>query len=554
MALRCGRPGSDLESDMKQTAFDEGEGEAPLPQYSTSKTVVLSVVPLFALVVAQLVVVIVFRHVAATALFLSSAVICAYMARSLVQTRYYIQNLGILVVLGLVCASGLVGLSVISAYVVLSPGQSNAIVCLIPLLSSAIFVAYFLLSESRDRSPWLAPMYFATVLAGVVTLTIVWYLGGAQYIVTRPTDDRFGYTFKVWQRRGFLKHFFLSFDNRWAAAEAGLCYHGYTPIYMILSYIPIRVVNLYSGMPFENAARLTPFIIGLVHAFLLPATTLWAFRTTLNNRWRMLAATVSLQVLTLSVPDIWTSPLVSRADNPYAPAALLQIIAVGALLRWESSGRNRDYLILLFTWAMFAIIIPLQGTMFGLIALCFCAGDSRKKLLHAGLLTVICGIASYGSVLALAKLAGLSAAGTGIPQRMGYGASYNPILAKISPTTQFEFRRFGFVIPAAVMALTAFVMQVLGPRSVKLSMAVFLTFAPTLLDAAIFPQSHSIHPDLYDISIALLGPTALTFGLLSVCEGDRSPAHKSLPWLVLIMWGCILNNTKQLEQFFTLYK
>lgn len=438
----------------------------------------------------------------------------------------------------------------------LSGISPDEFICIIPLGWAVVFSAYFLTCHKADLTPARAPLLFSAALVGIAICLGVWFAGGKDCLMLKPVafysgSDRFPYTFKIWESQPITSHYFLTFDNSMAPFETKRSYRGYTPFFTLLNYIPLRIVRSFTGLDYINLMRLTPFMTGALGAFLLPLSIIWGFRCSCETRARFLFLTVSTTSFLLLIPDLWTSSLAGRPDNCYPITALLQVLLAVALTNAAFASGQRERTVVFFLLALMALLLPIFGFVFAISVVFYWSTQRNHFFLLSGFLLFSACVLSFKLIYLLGDLAGLSPWGTSMWGRMGFEEHrrYSPIEAVISPTHQTDWRPWSFIFPGAIAAIAAVVVQICFCRSTRIATLTYLTLAPALWHLIIFPQSASIHPELYDSFLVVAGPVALLFALFGIIEEGVYSAHRFVAWAGIIMWGCMFNNIRELRLF-----
>ena len=84
----------------------------------------------------------------------------------------------------------------------------------------------------------------------------------------------------------------------------------------------------------------------------------------------------------------------------------------------------------------------------------------------------------------------------------------------------------------------------------RLNEPVFLLFAPVLMDLFIFPESHAVHPYLYDISMSVLGFMSFIFVIQALQADEKYTPQRWYPLVMVIFVGILIHNFTSLIRFF----
>jgi hypothetical protein len=458
---------------------------------------------------------------------------------------------------GMMVASGMALLITVAKPVDnLEPFKLKAVLCAIPLAWSALFAAYFILGSFKSRVWAKIVATLATTFMGVSVVLVVWYMGSHIWVVKSPAIDRFPYTFGIWEREPFWKHLFLTFDMRWFQYEKGLSYHGYTNVYTIPHWLILKFIRWYAGIQYNVGIKLVPFVHGVFFALLLPGCMAWRMRLDLERRARFLALLFIPTGLIISTPDIWTGPMFFDGDNCFPLFACLIILCVTTLAKYEELPSRRATALVFSTHIFLAIFIPLLAVMYGAaLVLFYCSGSRSRLFFYAGLSIVVCSVAAYGATGLTAKLGGFGYHGSSVLFRSGLdqggaGSLGMAWRSLVSPQGQFQLREVSSMWLGLYSALAAIVLVLFGSKRDGSIQMIFPLFAPVIIDLAVFPQSHSIHPYLYDATAAVLGVMSLAWIIQSSDEGSEDRINAITPWALIFMLCALLGNFMALRTFF----
>lgn len=437
----------------------------------------------------------------------------------------------------------------------LSPVERDFIVCSVPIAWAMLFSLFFLNCHKADLTACRAPLLFASIIVGVAICLLIWCIGGSRYVLVHPNpigvNDRFPYTFGIWESNPISTHYFLTFDRLLGPFERKQSYRCYTPLYTLLNYIPLRIVKSYSGLEYFNLMRLTPFFTGFLGALIIPTSILWAFTCSLRNRGQFLFLTLATTALILLIPDLWTVPLTHNLDNTFPITALLGVLVAVSIAKASSTTNFGTRAFTCGLLAFITLALPYFSVVVGISLLFVWTGQSRRFFLLTGIVTSMASAVSMGSVYFLAKLAGISPRGTAALERMGFAQLFDPLTAVLHPSNQDLWRPYSFIFVGGTAALLAIALQVGVMRTRRASTLTYLLLGPALWVVLLFPQSVSIHPDVYDTSLAVGGTAALMFVLFGILEENIYPAHRYVPWIATAMCGLMIHNIKLIQMCFT---
>lgn len=492
-----------------------------------------------------------FHNARETSAFLLVLVMAILLSYKIASRRYICENLT-----GLSVGAVLLAIILIAPLLKTFPSttQKDFALCLIPASWAMLFSLIFLFYHKNDSSSCRAPLVFASALSGITVCLVIWSLGGGKYVLTTPNPmavtDRFPYTFRIWESNPISAHYFMTFDRLLGPFENKQSYRGYAPLYTLLNYLPLRLLQPYTGLQYFNLMRLTPFFTGVIGAFLIPLSIIWTFTSSLENRTYFLVLTISTTVFLVLTPDLWTAPLTHGLDYSTPISAFLTIAVAATLVRAASSRDLRSRCTAVAILTLMALALPHHGMVTGIVILFVWTGQSRRFFLGAGLGMFTASTLSLASLYLIGRLAGFTPYGTPMLERMGFTQSFDPITALLHPSNQLLWRPYSFVFAGIVAALLAVTTQTLFLKSRRISTLVQLLILPPLVIVVLFPQSYSIHPDLYDPLFATLGPAALLFVIFGVLEEKKFSPSLYLPWLVTLLWSCVFNNLKLIKMCF----
>lgn len=428
--------------------------------------------------------------------------------------------------------------------------------CVSPLLWCGVFSMFCLLRPKCEESVDRLSVYFAAVFAGIATCLIVWHIGGGSFAIRHPAPQRLPYTFNIWENYPITRHWFLTFDSRWNIFEEGKFYHAYTPAFNLLHYLVLKPISMITTIGFSRSVRFTPFFIGCFYSMILPGIMTKTFSYAPQARARFLMLVVSATVVTLSIPDLWTGTLFFDGDNSYPLAALCQLVLSGSLFAALGKDLVKCQKSLYALMLIYCLLLPIQAALFGCALLIY--GLSKKE--HAFVLSrmavfmVICAIVVYRFNSVLGAFAGLEAKGSSFLVRSGLNGAtshYSNVFTSLfAPPIQDQVRVYSFFLFGLIAWFISFILQFFVEKSTRVHAAVFLLFAPVLMDLFIFPESHAVHPYLYDISMSVLGFMSFIFVIQALQADEKYTPQRWYPLVMVIFVGVLIHNFTSLIRFF----
>ena len=428
--------------------------------------------------------------------------------------------------------------------------------CFSPLLWCGIFSMFFLLQPRWQENCDRLCVYFAAVFAGIATCLIVWHIGGGIFAMRHPAPQRFPYTFNIWETYPITRHWFLTFDSRWSIFEEGRFYHGYTPLFVLLHYIILKPVSMFTTVGFSTSIRFTPFITGCFYSMILPGVMAMTFSYSKEARARFLMLVVSTTLVTLSIPDLWTGTLFFDADNSYPLAALYQVIVCGSIFAALGKDPSKCQKPLYAIMLIHCLLMPIHAALFGCALLIYALSkkESALLLLRMAVFTIVCAILIYRFNSILGAFAGLEAKGSSFITRSGLNGAtshYSNVAASLfAPPIQAHLRVYSFFLLGLIAWAMAFILQFFVEKNTRVHTPVFLLFAPVLIDLFIFPESHAVHPYLYDISISVLGFMSFIFVIQALQADEKYSPHRWYPMTMVFFVGILIHNFTSLIRFF----
>jgi hypothetical protein len=428
--------------------------------------------------------------------------------------------------------------------------------CFSPLLWCGIFSMFCFLRPKCQESVDRLSVYFAAMFAGIATCLIVWHIGGGGFAVRHPAPQRFPYTFNIWENYPITRHWFLTFDSRWNIFEEGKFYHAYTPLFVLLHYLILKAISMVTAVGFSRSIRFTPFIVGCFYSMILPGIMAMTFSYAPRARARFLMLVVSATVVTLSIPDLWTGTLFFDADNSYPVAALCQLVVTGSLFAAFGKDLSKCQKPLYALMLFYCLLLPIHAALFGCALLIYALSKKEHVLLlsRMAVFTVICAIIVYRFNNVLGAFAGLEAKGSGFLIRSGLNGAtshYSNVFTSLfAPPIQDQMRIYSFFLFGLIAWFISFILQFFVEKSTRVHAAVFLLFAPVLMDLFIFPESHAVHPYLYDISMSVLGFMSFIFVIQALQADEKYAPQRWYPLVMVIFVGILIHNFTSLIRFF----
>jgi hypothetical protein len=347
-------------------------------------------------------------------------------------------------------------------------------------------------------------------------LMLIWDVGVGRVVLAKSTPDRLTMSFELWQTRPPSEHLFLIWLTPDDFARHQV-YPNHLHPYLLLIYGCTRLVQLVTGLPLWVGRNLTPFLIAAIGIISAALAVGRARVVSPENGPKFYVSLFLLLGLFISVWHYWTALYRVNFDNLFPLIAYLNAI-VWASTQPNISNENAG--VVMASTAVFAafgwIYTPL------VILALWCYFGRRAK-------TPVQILANNRTLVAVSAIAGTVAAVTyAVPLLLvaikGYTTSGSPFTFRagldgdiryFQHAAQAVFRPYSpeartpwtLIFPAFVPLLVSVMCGSRTARIRSLSQFGFLA-APYFFSLAIFPQSVSIHPYLYDQ--LLVFPAVLT--------------------------------------------
>jgi hypothetical protein len=350
-------------------------------------------------------------------------------------------------------------------------------------------------------------------------LSVVWDTGIGHAVVNNSRDDRVSLTFRLWQTSPPSQHLFLM----WLTPEdfAGhVAYTNHLHPYMFSLYGIVRLIQLTTGATLNVARNLTPFAIAaagvVAFTFML-----------LQSRWfvappgaKALASLFLALGLFLTEWHFWVSFYTTNLDDVFPLIVfLLAILFACAAPRPERADKR----LLLgsaiafgaYGWLYTPLAIVALWCYHGRFDGAAQAIDRNRALIGASL---ACGITGAIALLVprmLVAVKGYTSVSSPFLFRSGLDGDtryfHDMAQAILRPFHGDARTWWTLLVPAFVPVVLWLTWGTVGAVAARRRLSRVLLFlsSPYLFSIALFPQSVSIHPYLYDqllfLPAALLG-------------------------------------------------
>jgi hypothetical protein len=338
-------------------------------------------------------------------------------------------------------------------------------------------------------------------------LTVIWDVGIGRVALRLATDDRLTFSFDLWRKRPASEHLYLIWlgPNEFAQRVA---YTNHLHPYAFALYLVTAVVQKVSGLPLYVGRNVIPFAVSVL-GVIAYGVLLSRFVRLSRRRGPLFHVWLLLGVgLIVCERHFWEVFYRVNFDNIMPILADLTAI-VWACAQPRLSRRNAGMT------AAAAVVFGLFGWVYTpLIVLALCAYFARpgpagrsaiianRWLVRASVACAVTGAATYFVPRALVAVKGYATWNTPLLVRSGLDGDVqyftDPGQAMLQPFNA-GWRTAWSVFAAFLPLLLCFVWvaRSRSDRTRVFGQIVFLT-SPYFFSLALFPQSVSIHPYLYD--------------------------------------------------------
>jgi hypothetical protein len=350
-------------------------------------------------------------------------------------------------------------------------------------------------------------------------LILIWDVGLGRAVMLVSREERLLTSFGLWETRPASEHLFLVWLDR-QSFEKHVAYTNHLHPILFFLYGCSKLAQLLTGLPPYVGRNVTPFAMAgfAVAAFTalvprpLPAVhqgmtfhaTLFVALGFVLSEWHFWYYpfwnfdTVFPVIASLTAL-VWASasPRVSDRNAVRVIASLGFFAAFG----WVYTP-----VLILAVWCLFGRMRPTLATTLAV----------NRQLVRASLLAAAVGLLTYALPVLLVKIKGYDTASSSFLFRSGLDGDtkyfQDAVQAVLHPFPQARTLS-GVIFPAYVPLLTtvAWAWRVGGLTRRRIGRQLIFLLAPYLFSLALFPQSVSIHPYLYDnlflLPVVLVGST-----------------------------------------------
>jgi hypothetical protein len=355
------------------------------------------------------------------------------------------------------------------------------------------------------------------VWASLFWLTIVWDAGIGRLVLGTAKDDRIIWTFQLWETRRPSEHLFLAWltPDEFARGEA---YTNHLHPYLFFLYGVMKLTQLVTGASMHVARNLTPFAIAAIG---VAAFTALLSRSSSFPARPGLKFHVTLFLMLgffISERHYWLAFYTANFDNVFPLVSYLTAI-LWASAHPRLSAANRPAVIACATlFGAFGWVY----TPFVVLGLWFYFGERRRTmaatltanrvLIQASLACAVTGAMTLLLPLLLVRAKGYTTASSSFMFRSGLDGDTR-YFADLGQAVLFPFnagwRTWWGVLAVFLPLLICLAWGMAGRQGARFRTFGQFVFVASLYlwSLALFPQSVSIHPYLYDQ--LLFAPAAL---------------------------------------------
>ncbi|MEO5898079.1 MAG: hypothetical protein ABIS06_20515 [Vicinamibacterales bacterium] len=397
-------------------------------------------------------------------------------------------------------------------------------------------------SRQRLVRPILLTQLFV-VWSAIFWMTVIWDLGIARAVLGVQHDDRLTSSFALWTVERARDHLFMVWLNR-EAFEAGVAYSNHLHPITFFFYGCSRLVQLATGMPLYVGRNLAPFVMAalgvIAFTMLLPrmarsprgtATfhiTLFLVLGYFLSEWHFWVFPYTWNFDTVFPIIVYLAALVWAAATPRIRAANAWRLTL-ALMILGAFGWIYTPLLILALWFLFSE--PKHGIAATLAA--------NRTLVRASVAGMAVAVVTYAIPLVLIAIRGYRNSSSPFLFRSGLDGDmryFQDVGQAVFHPVNGARSWISVIFPGAVLltiaACCAWRDGVVTRR--RLGRACLFLLVPYGFSVALFPQSVSIHPYMYDTLLILPMVLLGSLGVLAPSVQRRLRGGTTLAGLLLI--------------------
>lgn len=350
-------------------------------------------------------------------------------------------------------------------------------------------------------------------------LILIWDVGIGRAVMLVTREERLLTSFELWETRPASEHLFLAWLDR-QSFEKHVAYTNHLHPILFFLYGCSKLAQLLTGLPPYVGRNVTPFAMT---GFAVAAFTALVPRPSpgLRQGTKFHATLFVALGFVLSEWHFWYYPF-WNFDTVFPVIASLPVL-VWASAFPRVSDRNAARvmaslgLFAAFGWVYTPVLILAVWSMFGKVRPTLAATLAvNRPLVRASILAAAVGVFTYALPLVLVKIKGYETVSSSFLFRSGLDGDtryfQHAAQAVLHPFPQAR-TLWGVIFPAFVPLLVsvACAWRAGALRRRRIGRQLIFLLAPYLFSLALFPQSVSIHPYLYDnlllLPVVLIGST-----------------------------------------------
>jgi hypothetical protein len=407
----------------------------------------------------------------------------------------------------------------------------------------------------ESRLPLLTILF--VVWTSLFWLSVVWDVGIGRAVLTTTHDDRVIFSFRLWQTHPPSEHLFLM----WLTPEDFAVHRAYTNHlhpYLFSLYGVVRLAQLATGCSPYVARNLTPFAVaavGVVAFVFVLLRSGWASTPPSAKSYSSLFLALGLFV---SEWHFWISMYTTNFDDVFP--LIVFLLAVLAACTAPRPARADDRLVIAsailfgaFGWLYTPVAILALWCYYGRLRSGGNFIRANRSLINVSLASGITGAVALLVPRALVAMKGYDTVSSPFLFRSGLDGDtryfHDVAQAVLRPFYGNPRTWWSMLFPAFVPVAVWLTWGTAGGAAARrrLVRAILLLTSPYWFSIALFPQSVSIHPYLYDQLLFL--PAALIGALWSVSPTvQRRIRGPSVLALLLLYVALLMANLTAIAQ------
>jgi hypothetical protein len=399
---------------------------------------------------------------------------------------------------------------------------------------------------TRPYGTWLTLLFIAW--SSAFWLSVVWDVGVGHAVLNNGRDDRISLTFRLWQTTRPSQHLFLM----WLTPEdfAGhVAYTNHLHPYMFSLYGVVRLIQLTTGATLNVARNLIPFATA--------AAGVVAFTfVLLRSRWfvappaaKALASLFLGLGLFLTEWHFWVSFYTTNLDDAFPLIVFLMAILFAAAAPGPERADKRLLIASAVAFGAFGwVYTPLAVAALWCYYGRFCPGTEairrNRALISASLACGITGAIALVVPRMLVAVKGYGSVSSSFVFRSGLDGDtrffHDMAQAILRPFYGDARTWWTMFFPGLVPVVVWLTWGTAGATAARrrLARALLVLVSPYLFSVALFPQSVSIHPYLYDHFLFM--PAALLGGIWALAPSVQRRVRGPAVLALLLLFAALL--------------